>query len=198
MIYCISGTHRNGKTTTATAVAEMLRCKAIETNISAMPMWRKIGSPSSAVSFAERLYVQKEIFQYIRNIIEAKSPRPEYTYIMDRSPMDLIGYLLANIDDTCSSIFDEDVHNLISDIQTFTRDNIQKSYFLSINHNIGFCPEVGKNNKIYNTYAYRRAISNNILASYAEYIEDENFQIIMPDITVEMAEKIVTDIRENT
>jgi len=191
MIICISGTHRNGKTTVAKEVAERMSFNFVETNVSSMELWKKIGSASSAVSFAERLFIQKEVFLYIKNIIEIRNSRPENIYILDRSPIDLIGYLLANIDYSCSSIFDEEVKYLIYEIQEFVHENIKKSYFLHLNHFIPFSPENGKDNKIYNSFGYRKAISNNILASHVEFIDDERWKDIFPNRDNEYAVNII-------
>ncbi len=178
MIICFAGTHRNGKSTLAKNIAERRGNIFVPTNISSMKLWNKIGTPADNYCFAERLSIQEEVFEHMKEVIIPLCEIEGDDYFLDRSPVDLIGYLLANIDHSCSPVFDERVNRLIDEIIAFTKEHIFHSFVLDINPNIPYSPETGKVGKVYSSDAYRMAVSNNILASYMKYHSNISFSVI--------------------
>lgn len=183
-IICFSGTHRNGKTCLAKKVSGRITGGVnYPTLVSSMDLWKRIGTPSDNYCFAERLYIQKEIFVHMKEMVmAAKMDHDEgSTIFLDRSPMDLIGYLLANIDHTCSPVFDRDVEELVTDIVSFTKKHITHTFLMEINPHIPFSPEDNKNGKVYHSYGYRKAISNNILAATLEHLDKFRYDVVIPE-----------------
>lgn len=97
------GCHRTGKTTTALALAEKLDIPYIKT--SATDTLRRLGVPADkTMSFSDRLWVQGEI---LKDAIKVWSS--EDRFVTDRTPLCMIGYVMADITSEPLSSIEEDV-----------------------------------------------------------------------------------------
>ncbi|MBE0468078.1 MAG: hypothetical protein IBX55_01045 [Methyloprofundus sp.] len=106
-----SGAHRTGKTTTAVSVSKELGegFQFIETNISSV--LAKYGlDPKKEMSFSERLFIQDAILSKAVLTYEKYSSLSEESgrfFIFDRTPVDYLAYLLADVPSTGLSSEDE-------------------------------------------------------------------------------------------
>jgi hypothetical protein len=88
----IVGPHRCGKSTLARAYADKNGATFVETSVSAM--FKDMGySPSGTFDFATRLTIQEEILKRI-DVVYA-GVKPGSFAITDRTPLDLLGYTMA-------------------------------------------------------------------------------------------------------
>ena len=93
MIYGLVGSSGVGKTTVASMVADALSMTFLKTTITASAA--KIGiNPIAKLSIQERIKLQWHLLNDHMEML-AKAPRPMIT---DRTPIDLIGYMLAEVD----------------------------------------------------------------------------------------------------
>ena len=87
----ICGAHRTGKTTLARALAESTGLTLMDAGVSAV--FRELGlEPSRTLSFADRMRVQDAILAKYLNLMAGAE-----NVIIDRTPIDFIGYLLADL-----------------------------------------------------------------------------------------------------
>lgn len=169
----VSGSHRNGKTELTKKLSDKMGVPYIDANVSASFESMKF-SPDSYFTFGERVSIQKVVFQNMKNILDFYSGKMN-SYLFDRSPVDMIGYLLANIDQTTSSIFDKDVKEFIQSCISLTREHFDLVIFVPTGFDsVTFCE--GKNGKVYSSLAYRMAISNVISGVYSDFLDD--FKVI--------------------
>src|SRR5258706_15719526 len=88
----LCGSNRVGKTTLAKAFAEEAGVKYVPT--SASGTFERLGySPKVDLPFAERLMIQQEILKDCNALYEKSGVR----FITDRTPIDFLGYLLADV-----------------------------------------------------------------------------------------------------
>lgn len=88
---CLSGSHRVGKTTLAKAYALKFDIPFVETSASAV--FKSMGlDPAVTYDFSTRLTVQEEILKVFEAIYAKYAAKEAIT---DRSPLDLLGYTLA-------------------------------------------------------------------------------------------------------
>lgn len=86
------GAQRTGKTTLAKAYAEAAGIKFVPTSASAT--FDRLGySPKADYPFETRLMIQREILRDMDRLYE----RSGVKFITDRSPIDLLGYTLADV-----------------------------------------------------------------------------------------------------
>ena len=175
----LGGAHRTGKTTIATKLASRLgRCYR-PTHLSSMKMWAKIGNPSDYYTFAERVRIQEELFDYFVNVIDSVQLTDN---IFDRSIFDLVGYLNTNFDSTCSALFDEFICDFfIPRMNKFMAldEYTTKTYILQPNASYKYClNDVVKNNKVYNSYAYRQALTDSIVGYAVRNLKPHQYEVI--------------------
>jgi predicted ATPase len=93
MLYGLTGSSGTGKTTLARTVAESLSAEFVATSITASG--RRHGyDPVGLMSLQDRIKLQHHLLDDLVELIKnAKRPA-----IMDRTPIDLIGYMYAEID----------------------------------------------------------------------------------------------------
>jgi len=93
MLYGLTGSSGSGKTTLARAVAESLSAEFVPTSITASGK-RHGFDPVGLMSLQDRIKLQHHLLDDLMELIKAaKGPT-----IMDRTPIDLIGYMYAEID----------------------------------------------------------------------------------------------------
>lgn len=96
-MFALSGTHRSGKTTLAKAVAAKLDIPFVEMNVA--QVFTDLGiSPKSHMDFKDRLFVQGKILRHMEiKLGLAASSVHNGVYITDRSPYDVLGYTMADV-----------------------------------------------------------------------------------------------------
>lgn len=161
IVFC--GAHRTGKTVTADLLSKVLGIPFISSKVSESSIW-SFFKPSDNMTFAERVFIQNIILKEYRVNIERKIKSiSSFTpgYIFDRSPLDVLAYLLCNIDSTTSSMYDKEIKNFIDDCVQLTDQFFDTLIFVP--PGIGFVTEPSKNNKVYNSYAYQESLSSMII-----------------------------------
>lgn len=93
MLYGLTGSSGTGKTTLARAVAESLSVEFVPTSITASGK-RHGYDPVGMMSLADRIQLQHHLLDDLAELMKEGS-RPA---ILDRTPIDLIGYMFAEID----------------------------------------------------------------------------------------------------
>lgn len=93
MLYGLTGSSGTGKTTLAKAVAESLSAEFVATSITASGK-RHGYDPVAFMSLKDRIKLQHHLLDDLMELIRS-AKRPA---IMDRTPIDLIGYMYAEID----------------------------------------------------------------------------------------------------
>jgi hypothetical protein len=88
----LCGPHRTGKSTLAKAFAEATGTRYVQTGASAT--FARLGfDPKKDYDFATRLKIQREILRDCNALYEKAGVR----FITDRTPIDLLGYTLADV-----------------------------------------------------------------------------------------------------
>ncbi len=98
MIICLSGAHRTGKTTLAAALAKAIELEYFDTDISGAQKRLGFDSSKQDYTFEERIAIQEGLYDYFSDLLNASAKvaaEHKCTIIMDRSPLDLIGYTLS-------------------------------------------------------------------------------------------------------
>lgn len=89
----LCGGHRVGKTSLARAYAEKTGATFVPTSVSAI--FAELGlDPAAKMDFGQRLTVQEEVLKRLDAIYGSLDPRREY--IVDRTPIDFIGYTMGD------------------------------------------------------------------------------------------------------
>ena len=92
MSWGLCGSHRTGKSTLAKAFAEQTGVKYVATGASAT--FERLGfDPKKDYDFGTRLMIQREILKDVDALYERSGVR----FITDRTPIDLLGYTLADV-----------------------------------------------------------------------------------------------------
>jgi hypothetical protein len=180
-----SGSHRTGKTTLARSVAQELGVAMLETSVSSAPIWNQIHvSPSEQFTFAERLEVQHRLMEYLE---KRYANATEKNFIADRTPLDLLGYLFANVDNTCSDLWTESARSLIEKAYSLVTRHFDKIFL--VQPGIPAVSDTGKSGKVFMSAIYQTAINNNIMAFGINYADPSKF-IIIPANIIDFNERV--------
>ena len=164
----ISGAHRTGKTTICESLTKRgIVFKPIE--ISKCSVWDDLGSESIQLTFAERLSVQEELFNYLeRKLMDIRAIcNNDVNIIVDRTPIDLIGYLLTNIDSTTSNLLKNRTIKLIEECIAVT--NYWFKGIIIVQPGIKVKTTDTKKGKTYNSYVYQEALNSVILGQLQNF-----------------------------
>lgn len=106
-MYGLAGSHRSGKTTLARDLAADLGIEFLETKVG--DVFTDLGlDPKQPLSFGDRLDVQNKI---LRNMETQFALRNGAAFIADRTPFDVLGYTLADVQrDTLDDAMRDRVH----------------------------------------------------------------------------------------
>jgi hypothetical protein len=168
-----SGAHRTGKSTLASLVSKELSIEFFETSVSAAPVWKECHmSPGEQVTFAERVFLQQSILGYLSDKLASASG----SICADRTPIDLVGYLLANVDHTCGNLQHDAVNRLIIDCVKNTILNFDHVFI--IQPGIQVVEDTGKQGKTFLSKPYQMAVNNQIIATCVNYMSDAKYTII--------------------
>jgi AAA+ ATPase superfamily predicted ATPase len=188
-----SGAHRSGKTTTAIEVAKKLDVEYINANVrNSVEVWTSF-SPSDYMTFGERIQVQEFILNDMERLLEKNRLDRFSSFIIDRTPIDILAYLLTNIDNTTSSIFDSRGQDLIE--RCLDLSSKYFTHFVVIPASIPFVRGDNKSGKVYDSRMYQESLTNMIAGTYYRYIErmsSENRKtlIIVPDELVDLSMRV--------
>lgn len=114
-MFAIAGSHRSGKTTLARDLAALLGVEFLETKVS--DTFAALGiDPKAPLTFDVRLDVQNKI---LHDMEVAYALRAGKIFIADRSPFDVLGYTLADVqrdtlDDALRVRFASHMHRAIA------------------------------------------------------------------------------------
>lgn len=159
----LSGSHRSGKTSLAEELSKKLCMPFIRANVGNNPVW-DIVDFRDTISFAERIEVQERILSDFILLLESKNGDKFDSFIVDRTPIDILSYLLCNIDSTTSQLFDDRVRIFIEKCL-----NVTTEYFTSIfvvQPGIPFEKIPSKNGKIYNSRTYQEVLTSVIVGQF--------------------------------
>ncbi len=96
-MFAMSGTHRSGKSSLAKAAAAKLDIPYIDADVASVFAELKI-SPKEALPFGRRLGVQGMILRHMETKLAlAKTSSHNGVFITDRSPYDVLGYTMADV-----------------------------------------------------------------------------------------------------
>lgn len=189
MRIALCGSHRTGKTITATSIAQKLGIDYIPANVSKCSFWSAF-KPSDNMTFAERIEVQEILLsEYTQHII--RNTRNKSSFILDRSPMDFLMYLLCNIDSTTSVLFDRRVEVYIDTCVQLCSEFFD--VFIVIPPNIPFVAEKGKDGKVYNSKTYQEALTNSVIGSLYRFVpkmDGEKHIMIIPDDVLSVSDRL--------
>lgn len=162
-----SGAHRTGKTITAIEVAKHFNIEYINARIGTSTIWSSI-KPSDAMTFAERIQIQEILLDEFETILQRNNGKD--SFVIDRTPVDILAYLLTNIDHTTSNIFDSRTSKMIErciDLSAFFF-----THCVVIPPGIPFVSDANKNGKVYNSKSYQESLTNMIVGIYMRYFEN--------------------------
>ena len=132
----LCGSHRTGKTTLAEAISRKTGMPFIRTCTS--EVFRRAGlDPAAAMGFKERLWVQKETLAAARDIWEKAGER----FITDRTPIDMMAYMLGDIQGGTEADFTE-VEGYLEDC--FSTTDRFFDALVVVQPGIRLIPEAGK------------------------------------------------------
>ena len=114
----LSGAHRVGKTTLCEKISEQLDIKLLKINT--IEVFNKLNiKPSDSFRLDYRLYIQRKILEHFHKKISLCDYHS--SFITDRTPIDFIGYMLADInsdtfiDNNELLVFIEDCYKVINE-----------------------------------------------------------------------------------
>jgi hypothetical protein len=181
----LGGAHRTGKTSVAQKLADKLGYNYVPTRIGSMKLWDIMGSPSAHYSYGERVKIQEELYRYFIDVIDSVQLTDN---VFDRSLFDLVGYLHTNYDSTCSSVFDDYICNeFLPNIAKFYKNTYNTLVFiLQPNIVYKYClVEVGKNNKVYNSFAYRQGLTDVIVGFAVRNLAPYQYKIVPEHLDID-------------
>lgn len=96
-MFALSGPHRSGKSTLAKAVSEKLDIPYIDADVASV--FRDQGlSAKDKLPFSRRLEIQGKILEHLDvKMALAKTSSYQGVFIIDRSPYDVLGYTMADV-----------------------------------------------------------------------------------------------------
>lgn len=186
-----SGAHRTGKTVTAMKVADTIGIPYIKASVSSSDVWTTI-RPSDTMTFGERMQIQ-EILLYEMEGLLNRIVSNNNAFVIDRTPIDVLAYLLTNIDSTTSSIFDSRGKEFIDKCIDLSAKFF--SYFVVIPPGIPFVGDTNKNGKTYNSKIYLESLTDVIIGAYCRYFERlsssiQKTLIVVPDRLTKLEDRV--------
>jgi len=154
----LTGSHRTGKSSLAKMLAELIEVPYLDMAIGKNAVWNIFNSHDN-VTFAERLVIQKRLLADVEQVL--KDQKKNESFVSDRTPVDLLSYLLCNIDSTTSELFDEEVEEFIAKCRILTLKYFDMIFV--VQPGILFEKNEGKNGKVYNSIAYQESLTNSCI-----------------------------------
>lgn len=180
-----AGAHRTGKSTMARSLSlnfmpqDGIIYEFVPAHVSKAPVWAECHmTPSEQLTFAERVVLQQGILDHMKTIYQQA---PAYA-VYDRTPIDFVGYLMANVDTTCSNLFTSQVERFIGDCIRLTMQANDK--IIIIQPAIKAEEDAGKTGKTFLSKPYQMAVNNHIIATCVKYLSQDKY-LIVPDHIVE-------------
>lgn len=171
----IAGAHRVGKSTFAKTLAEHLGIQFMPTSVSKAKIWRDAHiTPSEQVTFAERIFLQYGILDHMADQVHGDG-------VFDRTFIDLIGYLYANVDQTASNLLAQQATTFVGKCLHLQVQKFDK--IIIIQPGIRVVEDVGKIGKVFLGEPYIQAVNNHIIATAVNYLDPQKILIIPPNTT---------------
>lgn len=184
MIIGITGAHRVGKTSLAQSLADHIDGEFIQTHVSNASFWKEnFISPDIQVTYSERVFLQSAILKHFKTII-TRRPTAHKHVIYDRSFLDVLGYLYANIDHTTSELSKDTVTEIIMEAIYLQNTVFDLTFYMY--PGIPVASTTDKTGKTFLSSAYIQAVGNNILASGIQYSHPSKFVCIPLDLVTIM------------
>lgn len=115
MIIGLTGAHRTGKTTLARRYAQLTGAEFVETNVSAT--FKRLGiEPRRVKGIQERIAVQREV---LKDLV-LRYERIKGAAIVDRTPLDLAAYMLADVHQSINEKADRSVMAYVRECNAIT------------------------------------------------------------------------------
>lgn len=187
----ISGAHRTGKTTLATIfsqseLAKKHNIRLFETNVQNYSLWNLTCKSSDYYTFAERIMIQTEILTILEDNLNKYH---NINFISDRTPLDVLAYLFANIDNTTSKFFDTKTNILIGNALEMIKCHF--THIFVILPGINPLLDTEKVGKTYNSLAYQEAITNQVIGIFYRYLHTFNIKMsIIPKHILTTADRV--------
>lgn len=187
----ISGAHRTGKSVLATTLsqsefAKKYNIRLFETNVQNYSIWNLTCRSSDYYTFAERIEIQTEILTILEDSLNKYR---DVNFISDRTPLDILAYLLANIDHTTSKFFDTKTNILISNVIELIKNHF--THIFIILPGINPLLDTEKVGKTYNSLAYQEAITNQVIGIFYRYLRNFNIKMeIIPKHLLNISDRV--------
>jgi hypothetical protein len=175
----ISGVHRSGKTTLGEKVNEMISFTFFPMNISYSPAWRMFGvKPTDQMSFIKRIELQDALLDYM--ISKYKVFNQIDNWVTDRSPLDLIAYLLVNVDETANDA--DRIVKFIEKCERTMNKYLDCNFIVRMSEDVDMISlnsDTDKQGEVYSSRVYRLSIDQ-----------------MMVGLMMDMSKKVTTSIIE--
>lgn len=166
--------------------------------ISSSDAWTDI-TPNDNMTFGERIQVQEFLLDEMEILLDRVSGMTNF--VIDKTPIDVLAYLLANIDGTTSSIFDSRGQAFINRCISLTAKNF--THYVVIPPGIPPASDIGRMGKVFNSIMYQESITDVIIGAYYRYFETlrssgSKTLILVPDSITDLTARIsfiVTSIK---
>lgn len=191
------GSHRVGKTTLLDSLQSKLPdLNVVYAEVSSANFWYDIDiKTDDHLCFAERLKVQqlvmKHISKKIRNL-RSGFRSLKTGFIIDRTPIDVLGYTYSNTDDTTSNLFNREVQEL-QDEARYLLNYFDVLIFLYPGIETLVSPSTlhipGKDSKKFKSRIYRDALSNSMLGLCYRLKSTTLTLIVVPEEIIDLEER---------
>ena len=168
----IIGAHRTGKSTIAQEVANELAIPYVDASVGSDFVWKNSGYQyHDRVTFLERLEIQEALLEGIGQKLYAHQNQPNW--VIDRSPIDILAYLMVSLDDTCTRLVDGRVKQFREQCIELTEEYY--SQLVIVQPEIEYDEVRGKAGKVFKTAAMQDALTDIITGVCLRQVDVEFF-----------------------
>ena len=188
----IIGAHRTGKSTIAQEVANELAIPYVDASVGSDFVWKNSGYQyHDRVTFLERLEIQEALLEGIAQKLYSHQNQPNW--VIDRSPIDILAYLMVSLDDTCTRLVDGRVKQFREQCIELTEEYFSTLFI--VQPEIEYEEVRGKQGKVFKTAAMQDALTDIMMGVCLRQCDVEFF-IIPMGLTAEQRVKYVTNCLE--
>jgi predicted ATPase len=178
-----AGAHRTGKTTLAQKVGIELGLHYLDASVIRSIVWSSGYSPSDIVPFVERIFIQDQILKEHYRLLKAT----EGSFVIDRTPLDILAYLSISIDGTASALSDLKVKELRSMALAILKK--QFTHVVLVQPGIEYDRIPGKDGKAFSSKAFQNIMTDLIFGSLRGLENDIN-TIIVPTNMLDIKDRV--------